>query len=1543
MGPSEKFPEHAMAIVGMAGRFPGARDLDAFWRNIREGVESLEPFSDADLHGAGVDPALSAQPQYVRKGTVLEDADHFDAGFFGMSPREAQVIDPQQRIFLECAWEALEHAGYAPGAVAQAVGVYAGASMNTYLLSQILRDPALAASVGGYQLMLGNDKDFLCTRVSYKLDLHGPSMTLQTACSTSLVAVQVACRALERHECDIALAGGVSVNFPQRGGYLFQEGMILSPDGHCRPFDVDAKGTRPGAGAGIVVLKRLADALADGDTIHAVIRGAAINNDGAGKAGYTAPSVDGQVEAIATAQMLAGVEPRSIGYLEAHGTATPLGDPIEIAALRQVFEAGTADQGFCRLGSLKANLGHLDAAAGVAGLIKTVLALQHRELPPLVNFRQANPQLGLDSSPFTASAQAAPWPAGDAPRRAGVSSFGIGGTNAHVVLEEAPAIERVENASQPQLLVLSARSEAALEAATQRLREHLAGPGAAQDLRDVAWTLQEGRRAFPHRRTLVAATAADAVAALGAPRRAPVHTARHEGGERPVAFLFSGQGSQFAGMGADLYEHHAVYRNAIDRCAELLREPLGRDLRDVLFAPAGDLTINETRYAQPALFVTEYALATLWQSWGVRPAAMLGHSIGEYVAAHLAGVMSLADALTLVAARGQLMQGMAPGGMAAVQLSASELQKWLATPAGTLEIAAVNAPGLCAISGPHEALEACLKQLKEQGIDAQPLHTSHAFHSSMMEGVLAPFTALVEKMALAAPGVPYVSNVTGLWITPAQATSPAYYAEHLRRAVLFEAGVRTLAADASLHLLEVGPGRSLATLAGMALGVEGVRRTSLSMGNARDARGGSVAMLEAASRLWLAGVSLDWAGLHGPARPHRVPLPTYPFERKRHAVDPAAPKAAPAKAAAPVAEAAVQRPVDDWFWEASWQRAGALPTGLSPSSEAQGRWLVFRGDDAASQALATALAGQGAEVVSVSAGDAFRQVSATHYEVAPGSQADHDQLFGALGAAPLACVLHAWNVAPDAPLVADALDAALPQGRRQAFDALICLARALGGLKRAQPLPVLVLSSDREPVLGTESVRPERALLLGPALLLPLDVPGVHCRAIDLAGSEWAPEAAPRLAASLRAEAARPEPDGVVAYRGRHRWTPTLAPQRLGADTGALPLRDGGTYLVTGGAGGIGLTLGQWLARTARAARLVLLSRSAWPDRAQWDALLAAKDTPAPQKERIAGIRAMEAAGAEVLLCSADVADEAQMQAVVAMARARFGAVHGVVHAAGALGTGTVFEKTAQSIEAVLRPKLEGTLVLDRVLAGSGLDFFMMCSSISTSFGSAGMADYSAANAFQDAFAKSGLARSSQRVLAVGWDSWRDVGFSAAQGGDSSHAALRYAIRPQEGAEAFGRVLASDLPHVYVTRQVMPDMLRDVEALKAWLRTSGEATQSQAALAEPGAAAAVDLQALAPSEIEARIGAIWADLLGVDDIGLDDDFFALGGHSLMATRIIARIEEQFGARLSLRDLFEGPSIRQLAAKVVAQGASGARSTGQPESGAGDEDREEIEF
>ena len=1519
MKPAAQFPAHAIAIVGMAGRFPGASDLDAFWRNIREGVESLESFTDADLQEAGIDAALSAHAQYVRRGTVLEDAEHFDAGFFGMAPREAQVVDPQQRIFLECAWEALEHAGYAPGSIDVPVGVYAGASMNTYLFAQILRDPAMAASVGGYQLMLGNDKDFLCTRASYKLDLRGPSMTIQTACSTSLVAVQVACRALERHECDMALAGGASVSFPQRGGYLFQEGMILSPDGHCRPFDADARGTRPGAGAGLVVLKRLDDALADGDTIHAVIRGAAINNDGAGKAGYTAPSVDGQVEAIATAQMLAGVEARSIGYVEAHGTATPLGDPIEIAALRHVFEAGTTDRGFCRLGSLKANLGHLDAAAGVAGLIKATLVLQHQEIPPLVNFRRANPQLGLDTSPFTASAEAAPWPATDGPRRAGVSSFGIGGTNAHVVLEEAPEVERTPGEAGPQLLVLSARSEAALESATRRLADHLRSrPGL--DLRDVAWTLQVGRRAFVHRRTVVAASVTDAIAALDAPQRAPAHSGRHEGGQRPVAFLFSGQGSQFAGMGADLYANHAVYREAVDRCAERLRDPLGRDLREVMFAPAGDTTINETRFAQPALFVTEYALALLWQSWGVRPAAMLGHSSGEYVAAHLAGVMSLDDALGLVAARGQLMQGMATGGMAAVSLGAAELQPRLATWAGAVEIAAVNAPGLCTIAGPGESLDACVKQLNAQGIDAQMLHTSHAFHSSMMEGVLAPFRAAVEKIALAAPTLPYVSNLTGQWITPEQATSPQYYAEHLRRAVLFETGVRTLAADPALHLLEVGPGRSLATLAGLTLGNEGVRRTSMSMGHARDARHGSQALLEAAGRLWLAGVPIDWAGVHGGVQPRRVPLPTYPFERQRHAIDP--PQAAPlasATPAAPVAQPAPGAPtrsadVADWIYGPTWTRSDA---GAPRHARLAGTWLVAGGSEVMASAVSQQLQAAGARAMRFTEPDAAASALLAEQARQAGE--------------PVAGVVVLWSL----------IDAGMPSAAQTQwlYHAQVALATGLAPTPQT-PLRLVVATAGAHSVLGEPVAFAGAARAIGPVLALPMEMPGLQMRLVDIA-PDTQPGDADLAARTLVAEALARDEEDLVVYRGGLRWLRRHEHQRLPAAEADAPyaFSPGAVVLITGGLGGMGLAIAQRLAHRAQA-RLLLTARTALPPREQWDAWLQTHDAADRHAQAIAGVRAIEAAGGEVELAVADAADAVAMGAAVHAARLRWGRIDAVIHAAGVAGDGQISVlKTPEGVDAVLAPKTGGLQVLCELLGDTPLERVVLMSSINAVMGAPGVADYASANAVLDAFAESSEVPPAWRqVVAFDWGAWREVGMAAkldvpAWRRAAWDAYLQTAIGTEEGLDVFERVLESGLRRVVVVPYDLPQALaltrQAVNAAAHSTELDTPATRANAP-AVHREVASIDQP---HGDVAESLAAIWVDLLGVDAVGVNDDFFALGGHSLLATRVLARIRDMLGVQLALRDLFDAPTLGALTQKVQE-----AR-----EGLVADEDREELEF
>ena len=1522
MSASDNFPSHAVAIVGMAGRFPGASDLDAFWNNLKNGVESLVPFSDAELDAAGVTPAQRANPNHVRQGTVLKGADLFDAAFFGLSPREAQIVDPQQRIFLECAWEALEHAGYAPGAIERAVGVYGGATMNTYLISQILRDPALAAAVGGYQLMLGNDKDFLCTRVSYKLDLRGPSMTIQTACSTSLVAVQVACRALERHECDMALAGGVSVSFPQQAGYLYQEGMILSPDGHCRPFDQAARGTRPGAGCGIVVLKRLADALADRDTIHAVIRGAAINNDGAGKAGFTAPSVDGQVEAIAMAQTLAGIDPRSIGYIEAHGTGTPLGDPIEIAALTQVFRASTSDVGFCRLGSLKANLGHLDAAAGVAGLIKAVLALKHRHIPPLLHFTTPNPQLDLEHSPFAASAAGRDWPTGDTPRRAGVSSFGIGGTNAHVVLEEAPAVEARPPAREAQLLVLSARTEAALDAAAQRLAVHLAAHP-EQTLADVAWTLQSGRRAFAHRRVVVARDAAQAIEGLTDPQRPSAHGAVHEGGDRPVAFLFSGQGSQFAGMGAGLYRGEPVYRDAIDHCAELLRGPLARDLRDVLFAPAGDTAIHQTRFAQPALFATEYALAMLWRQWGVRPAAMLGHSIGEYVAAHLAGVMSLDDALALVAARGQLMQALPPGGMAAVHLGADELAHRLEAAEGAVEIAAVNAPELCTIAGSAGALAACLARLQSAGIETRALHTSHAFHSSMMAPVLSPFTALVEKVALSAPTLPYVSNVTGQWITPQQATSPAYYAEHLRRAVKFAGGVRTLAADPALHLLEVGPGHALTSLARLGLGREGPRRVSASFGPARDERDDVDALRAAAGRLWLAGAPLHWAGLHGASTPRHVPLPTYPFERKRHWIEPVIEPAASVVQASAVPQRSGD--VRDWLFAPTWQRDDAL-AGTAP--HLSGAWLVVGGPADLAEAVAARVVQAGGRAVRVHEGAAFERLADTSFQVRPGAADDVAALVRELrrGETAVAGAIVLWS------LVAADDDPA--RQLRLLYHAQVALANGLDA-SPAAPLRIVVATAGAHSVLDEAVGAVGLATAYGAVLALPGEVPGLHMRLVDLAATLHLPHARP-AAADLVAEAAANDAENLIARRAGRRWLRRFERCPLPVvPIEAWPLKARAVVLITGGLGGMGLAVARRLAERLQA-RLLLTARTGLPPREQWNDWLASHPRDERHAVAIETIHAIEAAGGEVMVAVADAADPGAMRTALQAARDRWGGIDGVIHAAGVAGAGQLaLLKTPADVDAVLAPKAQGLRVLLQLLGETPLDVVVLMSSINAVLGAPGVADYAAANALLDAFAESTAVPAAwRRVVAFDWGAWRDVGMAAKLAVPASRRAawqayLQTGIGTAEGLDIFERVLASGRRRVVV----VPYDLNQALALgRAASLAPAVASGPAASRAGAGASLPSSDPAFAAPEglIETALAAIWVELLGVERVSAVDDFFELGGHSLLATRVLARIDDTLGARLALRDVFDAPTLRALARRVSALTAT-------------HEDREEIEF
>ncbi len=1326
-----------VAIIGMAGRFPQAADVDAFWAGLATGREGISSFSADELHAAGVSPALVSRPGYVRAKGVLDGADTFDAGFFGVSPREAELMDPQHRVLLECAWEALESAGYDARAFPGRIGIFAGASLNTYLLYNLMADYSLIEALGPYQTQLANDKDFLATRVAYKLGLRGPAITVQTACSTSLVAVHLACQSLLSGESDMVLAGGVSVNVPLRNGYQYEPGGILSADGHCRPFDAAAGGTVIGNGVALVVLRRLADASEHGDKIDAVIRGSAVNNDGALKVGYTAPAVEGQAEVIAEALGIAGVAPETVGYVETHGTGTALGDPIEIAALTRAYREGTTSRGFCAIGSVKGNIGHLDAAAGAASLIKATLALKNEAIPASLHFERPSPELALETSPFFVNAQHRPWPRTGEPRRAGVSSFGIGGTNAHVVLEEGPAAAPAEPGRPWQLLPLSARTEASLAQAAERLADHLeAHPD--DELADVAFTLATRRRAFEQRRAVVAFDRADAVRRL---RRAGASGTT--GRPAKVAFLFPGQGTQYAGMARNLWGEDPVFRAELDRCLDLFPPPV----RAALF-PAGEpqADLAETELAQPALFAVEYALARTLIAAGVEPHALAGHSIGEYVAACLAGVFRLEDAAALVTARGRLMQATPHGAMLAVFLPEAETAALLSD---RLSLAAVNGTALCVASGPADAVDDLERRLVARGVGWRRLHTSHAFHSALVEDAVQPFVEEVRGVAMHPPRTPICSNLTGTWLEDDQATDPEYWGAHLRSTVRFADNLGTLLADPDLILLEIGPGDSLSTFARRHRSWTADRVAVGTMRKPDEKRSDRQALLDGLGTIWAAGAVLDWDAVCEADRRRRVRLPSYPFQRRRFWVEPdrsQAPGPVPPPASSPT-------------YRPSWRR-------LQPvrPRAAEGPWLVLGADLPSGEALGESLP----TVVRVGAGGGFAQTGPDAFTVNPVDRDDYRRLLDALGDRRPARVVHLWSLAVEP-------GADLNRAEALGFHSLLAFAQALAGRAGHPALTLDVLTRGVFSVTGDECLQPENATLIGPCTVVPQEVPGVTCRLLDVAGVSL--EA---LTGALRSVPDEP----VLARRGSHWWGRTFDAVELdpGPGPSAGRLRDHGVYLVTGGLGGIGLALAEHLARSVRSPAIGLLGRTPVPPEEAWPQWLAQHDADDPTSRRIRRLQTLRDLGARPMVLHADVTDLAQTAGAVGELRARFGALSGVVHAAGLPASGLLAVTSRADTDAVLAPKTRGTLVLDEVCSQDPLDFFVLCSSRTAILGGPGQLDYCAANAFMDTFAAG-----RDGVTAVAWDTWRDTGMASdpAGGPDIGHPLLQRRLKRTATAETF--------------------------------------------------------------------------------------------------------------------------------------------------------------
>ncbi len=1317
---------------------------------------------------------------------------------------------------------------------------------------------------------------------------------------------------------------------------------MLSPDGHVRAFDAKANGTVFGSGGGIIVLKRLADAIAEGDTIHAVIKGSAVNNDGSEKAGYTAPSVNSQADAVIEALTVAEVDADNITYMEAHGSGTPVGDPIELAALTKAFRSFTQRSAYCAIGSVKTNLGHLDAAAGIAGVIKTVLALKHGKLPPSLNYDSPNPEIHFPGTPFYVNTQLATWTAA-APRRAGVMSTGIGGTNAHLVLEEAPMSEELAGSGLPHLLVLSAKSASALDVTTARLVEFLRG-NADVKLQNIASTLQVGRKAFPYRRMLVCHNRDDGICELGRQDAKRVVSSRvDESIRRPVVFLLPGIGDHYLGMARELYHNCDIFGNEVDNCATIIGRYLDVDIRDIIYPegldrktitkPKGiDLKkmlgekpdepaarkLNETIYAQPALFTIEYALARFWQSLGVTPDVIVGHSMGEYVAACLSGVFSLEDAVRLVVGRAQLVSELPEGAMLAVLLSEAELTPLLND---QLSISLINGPNLCVVAGPVEAIADFERALSEKSIISRRVQNGHAFHSNMLDPILPALADKAKQAELREPKIPYISNVTGTWITNSEATDPAYWARHASHAARFSDGLQELWQLRNPILLEIGPGKTLGLLAAQHPGCKDAGEVTVLSSLRHDYENESDVefLWNNIGRLWLSGVDINWENLSPGKKLRKISLPTYPFERQNYWMETNPQVSEPTQAK----ERSIHKNVDffKWFYVPSWKRT--LPKAFDFSDLRNAKrtdWLIFSNDEGFSSQIVCRLKACRQRFVIASAGSAYQQVGPDRFILRPDNSADYELLVQALksnGFIP-DHVIHAWNVNDTSKDRFSPGSDTFGQAQDLGFYSLLFFARAFAKCHVTRDLKLLVLSRGIQEVLGNEVLIPERSTSLGPCIVIPQEHPNIRVKSVDLENDCHLDDEA---IDQLFGECLRWDSELFVAHRNRQRWVQTYEQVELGAfDTPIF--RQGGVYLITGGLGNVGCEISKHLAKKYKA-RLVLLGRARLPARESWSTSIGNAAVAA----KIRRLGEIEALGGEVLYLEVDVGNLHKMRIAIEQAEHRFGKLDGVIHAAGVVGAEGYQE--VKDVEAVkcdrhFRAKACGLQVLERLLEDKQLDFCLLLSSLTSVLGGVGQAAYASSNIYMDAFASkhNGLGR--PHWLSVNWDVWR-VGVDVWRGSGLGKTLADLGMQPGEAIRALELAVS-----IKNTSQLIVST-GDLEArIRQWVKLESlNHTDFASGLPQTGLfnVDASTTRSLSGDSIEQAITKIWQDALGLKQVGLDDNFADLGGHSLLAIKIVAELRKAFQLDLSVKAIFDAPSVSELARHIRDQLAG--KEQGQP--------------
>jgi amino acid adenylation domain-containing protein len=1469
-----------IAIIGMACRFPQAASIEAFWDGLQRGADSITPATSQALEAAP--KGLTGDPNFVNAMGRLDGIELFDAALFGLNPLEAIATDPQQRLLMECSWEALESAGYNPEIYGKSIGVFAGAGESHYR-ALASADPSLQA-LGAMQLVIGSGKDHIAPRLSYMLNLQGPSVPVNTACSTSLVAVHLACQSLLDGECDIALAGACSIAAVPQIGYLFQEGGILSADGRCRAFDSAAQGTVPGSGAGMVVLKRLEEAIADGDHIHAVVKGTSINNDGSRKVGYAAPSVEGQRQVIREALSAAGVHSAQISYIEAHGTGTPLGDPIEIEALRQVFAEGQRAEK-CAVGSVKTNIGHCDAAAGIAGLIKTALCLENRTLVPTLHFEKPNPHLDLDRSPFHVVTETIPWQR--TPRFAGVSSFGIGGTNAHVILSEAPARRSTGSSRLWQPFVISAQSEAALE----RKREELADFLAARPEwvpADVGFTLNVGRKTLPIRQGFAVASREDVISHLRDKEAKSTYVPSNA--SRSIVFLFPGQGKLHLDSIRGLYRSEKHFRSAVDHCCEHFAPIVSFDFRG-WFAEKTTLASAELRRPtrlQPLLFTTEYALAELWMSWGIRPAAMLGHSLGEYVAATLAGVLRLEDSLALVAERSQGTERLVGGAMVAVPMSEADLRPRLN---GALSLAAVNSPAWCVVSGPNEEIDRFSAELR----DLHPirLETTHAFHSALMDPLMEPLTRMASRFQLNPPRIPYLSNVTGTWITNDEAVDPSYWARHLRQPVRFAEALTEVAATSGRILLEVGPSKVLSDLARHTFPNIPVV-TSLSSTDT-----GECALAKATASLACEGADVDWRAYYRNEKRNRLLLPTYPFERQAYW-----PNFSDDGETRQPLRLEARAPSENWLYLPTWKRANPTRLELTELLSPSVHWLVFSEDAGLVASMALRLRELGQQVTEVGYGPALDQGGKKVFTLNPRSLRDYESLLDTVPSDISLRIIHGWGLS--------AAKSMRDNRERFAtgFDSLIRLSQALAG-REFQDIQLTVLTANVQHIFNEEVSVAPRAAALGVVHVLPKETSNLSCRCVDIDDAEvgdrkWSIEA-------LLKECASPLTDTIVAFRRGQRWVPLVESVDFPARVISHKLREEGVYIIMRGLQELGLGLAERLVQRYRA-RVIVVDRTYFPEPEAWrDWVSGATDEFISKK-----IVRLQTLHPQVRVVSTSLTDHERMRNIRQEVEHDFGPISGVFHLERVPAAGLIDGIADLPMESLLA-HAEELAMLEKLF--SDVELLALFSSNLAEGAGLGQVEQAARNAMSSMQAER-LTRQGRRAVCIAWGTqqWRDAEAGNADGSligqQLEEKRRRFGMSIEECLDALEQSLDEGCSQVIVSTRDFNALMEQQQLFTAeFFQSQMEKTRSH-----PGSFGgnghsrrALPHDYVAPcNEVEKLLVDVWKTTLGFAEIGITDNFFELGGHSLLAVQLLKKLNETFSTHLTLKDVFEAPTIAQLA-------------------------------